>query len=203
MDRLHPIHIVTLILAALAMVFSFAAMRVAFEARDQATAAAGLSVSDNWREIHQLEQALVRAGVIEDPSILPDDHHELDGPWARCLTADERDEMGLRADDVDLPDPPCATATVEEVPCDDPVTDPGGQDPEEDEQLEDCAIVYRIDGRRHHLSDTVHPFDMERWASTWFNVEGAPEVDRLARGEDGEIFLHVIDRGWFTAYRDP
>ena len=68
MSRLHPIHIVTLLVALVAAVFSFVAMQAAFDARDEARiagelASIGEGVSPDVRELHE---ALLRAGLIED-----------------------------------------------------------------------------------------------------------------------------------------
>jgi hypothetical protein len=229
-DRPHPIQIITLLLVALAVIFSFVAMRTAFEARDHAASAAAQSSVDNGYEILQLQEALVRAGVIDDPWVVPDDHLTLGGPWAECLTTEERvqlasssaedaapsgDDAGPSGDDAPASEP-CGTLEVEPRPC--PAAAPNPPEAEQDEPVDDavdeaCEIVYRIDGRPHHLSGRVHPDEVQNRADTWFTVEGAVDVDRVARGPEGDLYLHVIDHvgdasrgefglepGWWTAF---
>jgi hypothetical protein len=67
-SRPHPVHIVTLLIALVAAVFSFVAMQAAFDARDEARiagelASTGEGVGPDVRELHE---ALLRAGLIED-----------------------------------------------------------------------------------------------------------------------------------------
>lgn len=60
----------TLLLAALAAVFSFVAMQAAFDARDEARTAGELaSMADDGagQDVRHLHEALVRAGVVDDP----------------------------------------------------------------------------------------------------------------------------------------
>lgn len=199
MERLHPVHLVTLAVAVLAAVFAFVAMRVAFEARDAAWSAGSDMSVDNSYEINQLQTALIRAGLIDDPSVIPDDHQQLDGPWARCLTADEREDMGLTDDDVELPTP-CETVAVDLVTeCYEPAPVPES-DVESDDDVADCVLWYRIDGRRFEYWDEAHPADVDRDADEWLIAESSDGVDRLARGHDS-VFLHVVGEGWRTVYR--
>ncbi len=68
MSDLHPIHAVTLLVALLAAVFSFIAMQAAFDAREEARTAGELaSIGEGVRpDVHELHEALLRAGLIED-----------------------------------------------------------------------------------------------------------------------------------------
>lgn len=193
MERVHPIHILTLGVAILSAVFAFIAMLVAFDARDAAWSAATRSGGDNWHEISQLQTALVRAGVIEDPTAVPDDHGELDGPWSRCLTADERDELGLSADVVELP-PACDTVPVSyEERCPEPV--PTSELAEDEAVDQACERAYVVDGRRYEGWDQAHPSDIAAETDEWLRADGDHGVDRVARGRDA-AFVHVVGEGW-------
>ena len=70
MARLHPIHVVTLLIALLAAVFSFVAMQAAFDARDEARTAGSIALFGEGvgPEVRELHEALVRAGVVDDPT---------------------------------------------------------------------------------------------------------------------------------------
>lgn len=196
---MHPLHVATFVVVTLAAIFAFVAMQVAFEARDAAHAADHGWGGDNSYEINELQSALIRAGVIGDPWDFGDDHHELDGPWARCLTADEVAAMGLGPDDVELP-PACETvevALVEE--CSDPPPD-YETEPEGVEHPEPCELWHRIDGLRYDAEGPVHLEDVEASAEHWYLVDGTDGVDRLARGQ-GDTFLHVIGEGWVRVHR--
>ncbi|MFA9429486.1 hypothetical protein [Egicoccus sp. AB-alg2] len=196
MERPHWVQVVTLVLAGLAAVFAFVAMQVAFEARDAAWSAGSVPDGDDSWEIQQLQTALIRAGVIEDPSVVPDDHGHLDGPWARCMTADERADLDLTDDEAPLPEP-CEIMPVQLVEeCSEPV------DVEEDftdddgvEYPEPCWVHWEVDGRRFDLSEQAHPFDVEAGAEHWYLGDGTDGVDRVARG-NGVAFLHVVGEGW-------
>jgi hypothetical protein len=202
-QRVLPIHLVILGVAVLGAVFAFVAMRVAFDARDAARSADSGWGGDNSAQLFELQQALVRAGVIEDPSIIPDDGGELDGPWARCLTSDEREALGPAADDVELP-PACDVVTVAvEERCE------GGEAAASDGEVEaddvadagaaGCERVFEVDGRRYGDGGLVHPADVA--ADEWLLADGDGEVDRVARGS-GDVWVHVIDEGWVVLYRD-
>jgi hypothetical protein len=197
-ERVHPIHVITLAVAILAASFAFVAMRIAFDARDAAWAAASNSDGDNWYEIAQLQTALIRAGVIEDPDNIPDDHGELDGPWSRCLTTDERDELGLDVGDVELP-PACETVPVTYVErCPEP------EPPDElgvDDALEPCEMAYSVGGRRFTYWEAAHPADVLAEAEGWFLADGDTEVDRVARGPNA-TFVHIVGEGWMWVYRN-
>lgn len=67
-SRPHPIHIVTLLVALVAAVFSFVAMQAAFDARDEARIAGELASTGEYvgPDIRELHEALLRAGLIED-----------------------------------------------------------------------------------------------------------------------------------------
>ncbi len=70
MERSHTMQAMTLALAALAAVFSFVAMQAAREARTEARTAGELaSMADDGagQDVWRLHEALVRAGVVEDP----------------------------------------------------------------------------------------------------------------------------------------
>jgi hypothetical protein len=186
-ERVHPVHLVILAVAILGAVFAFVAMRVAFDARDAAVSAASSSDGDNWYEINQLQQALVRAGVIEDPDVIPDDYGELDGPWSRCLTADERDELGL-GDEVELP-PACDTVPVSiEERCVDEVSPP--DESEADDVY--CEENVVIDGLHYNGWLPVHPVDVT--GEEWLLGDGSG-IDRVARRAD-DVFVHVVGEGW-------
>jgi hypothetical protein len=192
-ERVHPIHVVTLVVAIVGALCAFVAMRVAFEAREAAWSAASSPGSDGSFEIWQLQTALIRAGVIEDPTVIPDDHGELDGPWSRCLTGDERDGLGYAADDVALP-PACATVPVSfEERCPEPVP---ASELSDDEAFDDvCELAYVVDRQRFSSWDHAHPQDVAEEADEWLLAEGDSEVDRVARGPDA-AFVHVIGDGW-------
>lgn len=197
MERVHPIHLITLAVVIVGAVFAFVAMRVAFEARDAAWSAATAPDGDNWHEIQQLQTALVRAGVIEDPTVIPDDHGELDGPWSRCLTADERDQLGLSADDVELP-PTCDTVPVSfEERCSDPVPPPELGEDEAVEHL--CEQAYVVGRQRYGAWDQAHPADVLAEAEEWLRGDGDHGIDRVARGPD-TVFVHVVGEGWWRLY---
>jgi hypothetical protein len=68
MSRPQPIHVVTLLVAMLAAVFSFVAMQAAFDARDEARTAGELASTgqDVGPDVRELHEALLRAGLIED-----------------------------------------------------------------------------------------------------------------------------------------
>lgn len=199
MKRVHPIHVVTLGVAILGAAFALVAMLVAFEARDAAWSASAGSDGDNWYEIWQLQTALIRAGVIEDPTVIPDDHGEPDGPWSRCLTADERDALGPDLADVELP-PACDTVSVAyDDRCPEPV--PTSEDGDEEAVYDvGCDHAYVIDGRRYEGWDHAHPFDVEAEAKEWLLADGSHGVDRVARGTDA-VFLHVVGEGWLRLFR--
>jgi hypothetical protein len=197
--RVHPIHILTLAVAVLAAVFAFVAMRVAFDARDAAWSAAAGRDGDNWYEINELQTALIRAGVIEDPSVIPDDHGRPDGPWARCLTEDEREGLGLDPDEVPLASACDTIEVAREERCPDPVPAPD-PDPDVDEVFDDvpgCTQVFVVGSRRFEAEgfERVHPFDVDAEAEEWSRAAGDPEVDRVARGPDA-TFVHVVGEGW-------
>jgi len=193
MERVQPVLVVTLLVAILGAVFAFVAMRVAFEARDAAWSAAHADGGDNWYEIDQLQTALIRAGVIEDPYLSPDDHGEVDGPWARCLTAAERDELPSDAGDGTLP-PPCDVlpASYDEA-CPEPVP-PSEQDDGEGVE-EPCEIAWVVDGRRFVSWEQAYPEDVNAAAEEWFLAGGDDGADRVARGPD-VTYLHVVGQGW-------
>jgi hypothetical protein len=198
-DRLPAVQLVTLGLAALATVFSFVAMRAATDARDHARSAADLAGFDSSHDVLQLQDALVRAGVIEDPYVIPDDHGEPDGPWGRCLTTEERVVLGSETSRGGPDDAPCASIEVVEVSCPSPEASP------EDEDriaVELCERRYLVDGQEHYLTDTVHPEDVEVDATEWATATGAPEVDRVTRTSGTTVYLHVLDEGWYAAYPD-
>jgi hypothetical protein len=198
MDRPHPIHLVTLALAVLAVGFSFVAMRAALEARDLATAAAGASTGDgSYQAVWELQNALVRAGVIEDPFAVPDDGGEPDGPWARCLTAEEADRFGLSDPGTSMP--ACDTVEVVEVACPPPQPDAEADDVA---AAEDCVWTYRVAGQERWLVGPVHPDDVAAAAVEHLLADGAEDVDRVARGADGQVFLHVRGQGWYEGEAD-
>lgn len=198
MERVHPIHVITLAVAILAASFAFVAMRVAFEARDAAWSAASNSDGDNWYQIAQLQTALIRAGVIEDPDSIPDDHGEPDGPWSRCLTTDERDELGPDAGDVELP-PACEAVPVtyvERCPEPEPPVDLGV-----DDTGDVCELAYIVGGRRFTYWEQAHPADVLAEAEEWLISDGDSGVDRVARGPDA-TFVHIVGEGWMRLYRN-
>jgi hypothetical protein len=156
-DRQDVVRLVTLALAGLAALFSFVAMQVAFDAREQATYAANQPDGDDSYAVWQLQDALVRAGLIEDPNVIPDDFEELGGPWARCLTRTEAERMGLEADQVPAP---CASIRVEASECDVEPPAPGTAD-DGAEMPEACELRYRFDGHDHAISDGFRPDDIE------------------------------------------
>ncbi|MCC5947567.1 MAG: hypothetical protein JJT89_03845 [Nitriliruptoraceae bacterium] len=198
MKPVHPIHIATLLLALAAAVFAYVAMQVAFEARDNALSAASQPDGDNGAQIDALQSALIRAGVIEDPWAIPDDHGEPDGPWARCLTADERGTLDLATDDAALP-AACDVLPVRlEERCPEPM-EGADRGEEADVADESCELRYVVDDRAYDVWDEAHPADVAVEAEQWFRAEGEPGVDRVARGPDG-TFLHVIDRGWLRLH---
>jgi hypothetical protein len=202
MDRVHPIHVITLIVAAAAAIFAFVAMWVAFDARDEArSAASSAAFAGSGGEVDALVQAMIRTGLIEDPWIIPDDYQQLDGPWARCLTAGEHAAMGL-GDDVELPEPCATVAASRETVCSEPlVTTPS--DGYEDDAIdpEPCELVFHVDGRRFDWISDIHPWDVEVMADEWFVADSADGIDRVARG-DGSTFIHIVGEGWRVLYRD-
>jgi hypothetical protein len=195
--RVHPVHVLTLVVAILGAAFAFVAMQVAFEAREAAWSAAASSGGDNWHEIQQLQAALIRAGVIEDPTVVPDDHGELGGPWSRCVTSDERDAMDLDVDDSELP------ASCDEVPvtfeerCPDPV--PTSEIGDGEAFDDGCEIAYVVDGRRYDDWEVAHPADVTAEADEWLRSDGDSRADRVARGPDA-TFVHVVGEGWLRLY---
>ena len=192
--RVHPIHIVTLGVAILGAVFAFIAMQVAFDARDAASSAAANDSGDNGQQIRELQLALVRAGIIDDPTVVPIDYRELGGPWSQCLTADDREEMGLGPDDVELP-PACDVVPVsfdERCPEPTPPTELADDDPVD---VDTCEVFYVVDGRRFEYWEQAHPFDVEAEADEWFRADSDDRADRVARGE-GLTFVHLVDEGW-------
>lgn len=221
MPRVHPIHVITLVLAGVAVIFSLLAMSAASEARDEAATAAALAGMDSSSGVDELQEALIRAGVIDDPSAIPDDHQQLGGPWGRCLTEAERPDLDLDAADTDAADvdvgadepevADCGTARVEVIACPDVEADTPPT-PEDEEIDEGCTYAYRIDGQRFVVSDRVRPDDVESDAITISNVEGAAEVDRVATlEEDDALFIHLLDldggqdglaAGWWYVFAD-
>jgi hypothetical protein len=203
MDRPHPVHYLTLVIALLAAVFAFLAMQWAAEAREAAESAANqASFGDSSLEISELRSALIRAGVIDDPAITPVDQGTLDGPWARCMTAVDLERTGLDAREVDLP-APCDTATVrfeEDCPDAPPSTNDEGLAFDDDGVAFDasCLLFYRVDGDRYTGWYPAHPADVDRWAETWRWADPASGVDRVAEmaGDGDDLFLHVVDEGW-------
>jgi hypothetical protein len=202
-ERVHPIHLAILGVAVLGAIFAFVAMRVAFDARDAAVSAALEPSRDDGFQIAELQQALIRAGVIEDPYIIPDDGGELDGPWARCLTGAERDALGPEAADVELP-PACEVVRVAvEERCE------GGEAAASDSEVEAddaadaeaawCERVFEVDGRRYGDGGLVHPADVV--ADEWLLAGGDGDVDRVARAS-GDVWVHVIDEGWLVLFPD-
>lgn len=195
--RLHPIHIITLAVASLGAVFAFVAMQVAFDARDGARAAAASPDGDNRYEISQLQTALIRAGVIEDPTVIPDDHGDLDGPWSRCLTSDERDALGPDADDVELP-PSCdAVPVTREERCPEPV--PASELGDDEAVDEACELAYFVGDQRYNYWEQAHPTDVVAEAEEWLRADGDGGVDRVAQGPDA-AFVHVVGEGWLRLY---
>lgn len=70
MEGSHTMQAMTLTLAALAAVFSFVAMQAAWDARDEARIAGEMaSMADDraGQDVWRLHEALVRAGVVDDP----------------------------------------------------------------------------------------------------------------------------------------
>ncbi|HSK22669.1 MAG TPA: hypothetical protein VK906_05820 [Egicoccus sp.] len=195
MNRPDVVRLITLVFAGLAALFSFVAMQVAFDAREQATYAADQPDGDDSYDIWQLQDAMVRAGLIEDPNVIPDDFEELGGPWARCLTRAEAERMSLGEEQVPAP---CPSIRVEASECDLP-TPPDGT-PEDAEMPEACEIRYRFDGRDHSISEGFRPEDIESEGVEWFVTEGTSEVDRLVRAADGTTYLHAVGRGWVQAF---
>jgi hypothetical protein len=192
-DWPHPLLAVTALLAALAAILAFVAVRVAADARDAAYAAdAGPSVDSSY-EIAQLQTALIRAGVIEDPAIIPDDHGTVDGPWARCLTAEERTELAPDESDVELPAPCDAVTAALVEECHEP--EPADDVDPEVEDVAPCQRWYEIDGRRFDFSEAAHPVDVEAVADEWLLADGSGDVTRVARG-DGGTYVHVTGEGW-------
>jgi hypothetical protein len=200
MDRPHPIHVVTLTLVGLATIFAFIAMRVAFDARDAARSAASNSFDNASGEVRTLQDALIRAGVIDDPWFIPDDRGEVDGPWARCLTVAERAAMGAMGDDAPLPDPPCDSIAIDDVTCEVPETDPSDDGVEPDT----CGLEVLVDGRHHYLSGEARPDDVDADGTAFFNVTGTPGIDRYVRGEGDSGYVHLVgfhDRhGWYAIH---
>jgi hypothetical protein len=185
----------------LAAVFAFVAMRVAFDAREAAWSAADRGDGDNRFEIDELQTALIRAGVIEDPSVIPDDHGQPDGPWARCLTEDEREALGLDPDEVPRASDCDTIEVTREERCPDPVPEP---DPDVDEVIDDipgCTQVFVVGSRRFEAEgfERVHPFDVDAEAEELSRAAGDPEVDRVARGPDA-TFVHVVGEGWLRLH---
>jgi len=196
MDRPHPLHYVTVALALLAAVFAFLAMQSANDARQAAEEARSeASFRGSSGEIYELQAALIRAGVIDDPSVMPVDQGTLDGPWGRCVTADDLERLDVDAADVELPDP-CDTATVELVEdCPEPTTEPREEGVAVDEA---CELSYRVDGDRYAPVGAEHPADVDRWADNWRRADPVSGIDRVAEmaSPDRDLFIHVIDEGW-------
>jgi len=204
MDRPHPIQVATLILAGLATIFAFVAMRVAFDARNAAESAAHRSFSDASGDVHRLQDALIRTGVIEDPWLIPDDFGEAGGPWARCLTVPERIAMGRTGGSAPLPDPPCDTIEVEEPVCEAQEPDPTGTMDEDAVEPEPCAVELLVDGAPYRLYHEARPDDVDADGSAFFNARGVPSIDRYVQGRGDLDYAHLVGfhglHGWYAIH---
>lgn len=196
MDRPHPLQYVTLALALLAAIFAFLAMQSANDARQAAEEARSeASFNDGSWEIRELQDALIRAGVIDDPSVMPIDQGDLDGPWGRCATAEDLEHLGL---DGGAAPPSCDMVEVELVrDCPDPAPEVGEEGVEEA-----CELWWVVDGQRYTGWEDVFPADVEREGEVWLRADPASGADRVTRtsASDGAIYLHVIDEGWLRFY---